>query len=94
VTLDRRVHPEAFSEEGVEVELAQRLWSLLPSPGKVIAVRSRRQRLLDDEPFQDGDDFQRNLWPELLPLRDDKALFFLRCRPMQLPASKPVQRLR
>src|SRR5215472_8120562 len=56
VTLDRRVHPEAFSEEGVEVELPQRLWTALPFPGEVIAVWPRRKRLLGGEPHQDGED--------------------------------------
>ena len=94
LTLDRRVHPEAFFEEGVEVELPQRLWPPLPFPGEVPAVRPRRQRLLDDEPLQDGEDLQRRLRHVLLPFGDDEALLLLRRRPMLLAALQPRQRLR
>ena len=94
LTLDRRVHPEAFSEEGVEVELSQRLWPALPFPGEVTAVRSRRQRLLDDEPLQDGEDLQRCLRHVLLPFGDDEALLLLRRRPVLLAVLQPLQRLR
>jgi hypothetical protein len=91
---DRRVHPEAFFEEGVEVQLAQRLWPLLPFPGEVAAVRPRRQRLLDDEPHQDGEDLQRRLRHKPLPLGDDKALLLFRCWPVLLAVLQPRQRLR
>src|SRR5215831_17783781 len=73
LTSDRGVHPEALSKKLIEVQLSQRLWSWLPFPGEVHAVRSRRLRLLNDEPLQAGDDLQRHFRSELLPFRDDKA---------------------
>src|SRR6478736_5857779 len=84
LTLYRRVHPEAFFEEGIKVQLPQRLWALLPFPVKVSAVRPRRQRLLGDEPRQGGEDLQGRLRHVLSPFGDDQALLLLPCRPMLL----------
>ena len=75
LTLDRRVHPEAFFKKGVEVEFSQRLWASLPFPGEVTAVRPCRLRLLDDEPLQDGEDLKRRLRHVLLSFGDNQALF-------------------
>src|SRR6516165_8505181 len=92
LTLDCGIHPEALSKKLVAVQLAQGLWPALPFPGEVHAIRPRRLWLLANEALQGGDNLQRGFRPELLPFRRDDALFFLRRRPMQLAASKPMQR--
>src|SRR5262249_46876573 len=91
---DRRVHSEALLEELVEVELAQRLWAPFPFPGEVSAVWPGRQRLLGDEPLQDGKELQRRLRQVLPPFGVDYLLFLLRRRPVLLASRKPRQRLR
>src|SRR5215472_15717894 len=92
--LDRRIHPETFSKEGIEVELTQRLWAALPFPDEVVAVRPGRQRLFGDEPFQDGDNLQRCFRQVSSSRGIDDTYFLLRRRPVLLAGRKSCERLR